>query len=513
MTPAADAPRPAAKISPALLLVPIAVLLGFYLASIGPYWNISPDSAAYVSWARSLAAGQGLGSQAYQPPLTSLLFAVALRFFPSGYLALNALNRALLLASLGVACALIARSDSRPRALLLLLLLLASTVVSHESTQLLSEPTYMLFSFAALWFLDDGASPGGARDSRRLVAGSLCLVATPMARTIGTSLLVAVLAWEFLRRRRRGMRGIVIAAIGVGVVAVVLWELLATHQGSPGKFQQFFLVDQWNPATGFLTPAAFVRRVLAGVHQVGQLGSALVNGYVTGRPKIDLLARTLGVLVAVVALIAARRRTLTWLYTTVFLAVVLAHMAIGNYSDRRLLLPVVPFVLNYVADFAVGVTARLRAAWSRGVMQIGMTAYVLVFCAIGVQALADGVHEAHSSPFGSFPLKRPQAYDTERLALRLRELSEPGDRYGALQTAMWDIVAERHGVPVPRPAPDTRQALLGWAADSAIRYVLVDRRSTTGDTLLSVLRSDSSSFHLLDENRGASLYEVIARAQ
>src|SRR4026208_1772072 len=56
------------RLTTAILLAGIAGFAGLYLASIGPYWNISPDSASYVGWGRSLARGAGGGAPRLSPP-------------------------------------------------------------------------------------------------------------------------------------------------------------------------------------------------------------------------------------------------------------------------------------------------------------------------------------------------------------------------------------------------------------------------------------------------------------
>src|SRR5437870_4640091 len=65
-----------------VLLAVIALLAVLYLASIGPYWNISPDSATYVGWAKALVAGVPFARGPVQPPVTSFIYAAVLTVFP-----------------------------------------------------------------------------------------------------------------------------------------------------------------------------------------------------------------------------------------------------------------------------------------------------------------------------------------------------------------------------------------------------------------------------------------------
>ncbi len=143
-------------IVPSLLLLVVAYIAYQYLAAIGPYWNISPDSATYVEAARSLAGGSahGIAASRPHPPVTSVLFAPLLAVWPDGYRALNGLNTALLLAALFLAYRLLVRKAGPRHAALTILLTLGSIRFFHESAQLLSEPAYMFLSLLVLFLID-----------------------------------------------------------------------------------------------------------------------------------------------------------------------------------------------------------------------------------------------------------------------------------------------------------------------------------------------------------------------
>jgi len=78
----------------AAILLALVLLAILYVMAIGPYWKISPDSVSYVSAAVSLASGQGYNEAGKPvilfPPVTSLMFCIAIMLFPGSYLALNA---------------------------------------------------------------------------------------------------------------------------------------------------------------------------------------------------------------------------------------------------------------------------------------------------------------------------------------------------------------------------------------------------------------------------------------
>jgi hypothetical protein len=68
------------------LLVCVGIFVALYFAAVSTYWNISPDSATYVGFAKAFAAGTLPDEPPLQPPMTSLLYTPLLVLFPDSYL-------------------------------------------------------------------------------------------------------------------------------------------------------------------------------------------------------------------------------------------------------------------------------------------------------------------------------------------------------------------------------------------------------------------------------------------
>lgn len=519
----------AAPATPILAAV-TAVLAGLYVASIGPYWNISPDSATYVGWGRSLAAGREWGSPPTTPPVTSLVFAAVLALFPGGYVALNAVTKLLIFGGLALAFILIRRRSGRTVAWLTVVLSLASTHVYHESTQLLSEPAYLLFSMAALLMLDEPARGDGTGDRgaaersrpawlREWAPGALLLVVV-MTRYIGITLPLAVLLVEgtaVARRRRRPRLLLALMAL-LALSAAFVWGRQLRPDNAAGWFQTFVLVDPWTPSSGRLSAVALLERIRDNIGWLPAAGGMLFNLWSTARPKPDFPLQVAGLLVLATGLYLSLRRRLTvdGVYLALYLAVVAAHMLVGGYGDYRFLVPVAPLLFYYGLE-AVRHLVRHTVAARLGTLPTtlvgGMGAfYVIAFVGLGLEDARSGVHEAHSSPFGEYPIKRPSNFDAERLALWLKSNSGPNDRYAAGQKDMFDVISERRGFDLLPARTSPHEAFVTWLEQQRVRYLLVDRTgSALGDSLLALVRAYPRVFPVIWELPRASLHQVTPR--
>jgi hypothetical protein len=475
--------------------VVLAVLAGLYLASIGPYWNISPDSATYVGAARSLAAGQGFGDTPFHPPVTALVFTAAALVSPTGYFAFNALNTLVLLAGMAVAVAVIARRFGRPRALVCVLLALAYRQTYHESTQLLSEPTYVLLSFLALLVLDDKGSEhrrstSGARD----IGAALLLIGVAMTRTVGLTLALSVILVEgaSMLDRRRAPRLALVAGAIAALVAVGVWEVYTATWGTPTKFEMFLLRDPWSSSSGILSAGEVASRVLQNAKTVAAAGSVLFNVVSTGTAWLDLLLGMAAALLLFAALTVAlvRCRGLLEVYTALYTAVILAHVLIGGFDPFRHLVPVMPLLFLFVIELVAVVARRWARGWVGASWRLAGVTFVAGYVAVGIRVAAEGVRAEHSSPFPGYPIKRPSNYDLQRAAMMLRDLSAEGERYASPQPDMFDVLTGREGHAVPAAARRSSAAFQDWIDDQRIAYVIVDLKAKEdADTLLRLLRA------------------------
>ena len=489
----------------------VALLAGLYLASIGPYWNISPDSATYVEWGRSLASGKGWERAPPLPPVTAVLYAGVLYFFPDGYVALNAFTQLLILTSMGLVFGLLARRDDPVRALLVILLSLASTSLHYASTQLLSEPTFMLVSLAALVLLERSGTLA------ECLAGVLLVIAA-MTRTIGLVLAVAVLLVEAHAAvaRRREPRPVLIAFALLAFLGVVLWDLYAAHGSYLAVQLRTLLVgDPWSPDPSAPSVTRLLDGIRDNVRMLPAAGGILLNARSpeTGWPGI--LARVSGTVLLAVGLHRALRErvSVTPVYVLLYVAVVSVRMLAGDEHENRFLVPVIPFVFHYALDGARHRAAFLERgalrSWWVPSLRVAGALYVIWFLGVGMTQMMGGVRNAHSSPFGSYPIKRPGNYDAQRIALWVKDHTRPQDRYASAQSSMFDVLTERRGfdiVPGRTLSPD---AFLPWLEERQVRYLFVDHTlREVRDPLLVVIRSHPRRFQPVLLLPRASLYEV-----
>jgi hypothetical protein len=205
--------------------------------------------------------------------------------------------------------------------------------------------------------------------------------------------------------------------------------------------------------------------------------------------------------------------SVTPVYVLLYVGLVTARMLAGDEHEYRFLVPVIPFVFQYAFDGARHLAGSLPRSWAPA-LRIAGALYVVCFLGMGVPEIARGVRDAHSSPFGSYPLKRPGNYDLQRIALWVREHSRPQDRYASAQRDMLDVLTERRGfdiVPGRTLRPD---AFLPWLDERQVRYLFVDHTlPEVRDPVLAVIRSQPGRFREVLLLPQASLYEVQPREE
>ena len=508
------------------LFAAVAILVAIYIARIGPYWNISPDSATYVGLARALVAGEPYARGSIQPPVTSLVYAVVLFFFPDGYTALNAATVLLICLALACAFALVRRHAGRTQAFVVVLLSLASVRFYAEGSQLLSEPSYMLFSMAALWLLDrppsvdatDDARPLSRRDT--MLAGTFMIV-TVLTRAVGLALVLAVLVAEGWRVvRRRGSANVLLAGFAAAaVVAVVLWEMVGSRSSYAADWFRMFLLRDASPGdAGGLSLSSLFSRVGENRGALPAVGALLMNSWRSPSDWLNVLLPVGGTILFLAGLFQSLRRrvTVSAIYVLIYVGVVTAHSVVGGFIDQRYLVSVLPLLIHFSLEAARGliswVSLRLpRFDAARATLVLG-TVYVALYTAVAIEPIRQGVADAHSSPFGAYPIKRPSNFDLQRVAMWMAEHAGPDDTFASWQRDMIEVLAERRGYALSDKLVTPADSLTGWLEAQHIRFLVVDHRSgSRGDSLVAAVRRHPGAFQLVTALRNASLYEVRPR--
>jgi len=169
-----------------------------------------------------------------------------------------------------------------------------SPAIVDYSHWVLSDPTFLLFTLAALWALErageEGAKPGW------MIGGVAATGLAYFTRSAGLPLVVALVAWLALRRR---WRTLAVTLVALGVPAV-LWWLRARGVGDVQYVSEFWMVDPYDPAKGTITVVGLAGRVAANL-----------GGYVTGHVPGGL-AGGLGAFGAALGVILTAAAVLGW---------------------------------------------------------------------------------------------------------------------------------------------------------------------------------------------------------
>ncbi|MDB4906551.1 MAG: hypothetical protein JWO05_1335 [Gemmatimonadetes bacterium] len=482
----------------AIAAVLAALLAALLLAGIGPHWEISPDSATYVGAAQRWAAGR-FDTGAGGPPLTSAAFALVLRAAPRGYTALNAWNHLLLLSGILLAWRLLARDDPRAAGISAVLSL-CSVALINASTQLLSEPLYLLLSVAALRCVTIPRQSGGARQA---VAGAALLVALALTRTIGLALVLAV-AWTSWPRdgvRLDTRTRLLLLGSAAACCAAVAWDSLAGAGYIGGWLRMFAVDDPFASAPRSLGVGALASRAWHGAAMLGTPGRAVLN--VT--PPGSAWARDTVLLLASLLVLACARRALrgklrvAGVYVAVYVTVVLAHMIFMGDDDLRYLLPVMPFLV-----YSVVVTAL------RGRHHVALAAWALLFVGVGTQRLVRVIRAAHLPAEDGFEIRRSSNTDLEQVARWLREHSAPDARFAARQRSMLVVLTRREGSDLAS-APRSANLVAAWLEARGVQYVVLHDEAKGSATATLVTRMPRRFPPVMILPR-AGLYRVLAPA-
>ncbi len=464
--------------------------------------------------------GERLGITPINPPVTALLFAAVLRFFPHGYVALNTLTPLLLFAALGFAAGPIMRRVGRNAGLLVLLLTLASTRFHDASTRLLSEPAYLAFSMAALFLLDSKVAPDSPPPTApppgqwwTWIAG-LLMVTAMMSRIIGVTLPLAILTvqglawWRFGRSPNRLLTGLALVSLGI----IVGWEIYTGQGYAAGWLRMIEGSNPWIPDAPRASTGELLARVVRNLPGLSDGGSWLLNSWSSDSPPADLLLRSIATATFTVGLFLAGRRRMgiVEMYVALYLVVVLVNRLAGEDPNYRFFLPILPLLICYsvlAVQTALGRIGARRDLMHR--LLLGAAAAgVLLYLKASWPESVRGVVAAHYSPFGDYPIKRPQNVDAQRLALWLRDHSAPEERYASAQRDMFDVITERRGYDLVPGQFTPRGAFLSWLEQRRVRYLLVDHTSPLGDSLLVVVREYPALFTRIGHLSNASLYRL-----
>jgi len=483
-----------------------------YLLAISTYWNITPDSAMYVMAGESIANGAGYHTRSHRvplfPPMTSLVFSLCVLLFPQSYFALNVVVAILTLCSLLLAFILFKYELKTHHAFLIVLMSLGSTALFLQSTLLLSEIIYLFFSLLALVVIR--LSSRETKSLRLEILVGITLLAACMTRIVGLALVAAMIvsiliSWATHRVRPSAVRITMLLAV---VAVVSLWEYSNMHRGI-SYFKLFFQNEPWFEEAGYMSPVVLVTRSFQNLGRSEQIVALFSNGILEHFGYVPTLFIPLAMFFFLVGLFISLKdfRTVTPIYTAIYLWVIATWQ--GDEIIRHLIL-ILPFLLYYSflgIEFVKDKTKSLTGPVVPALISAAAGCYVVAYLGFGLTHIISAIPEQHQSPFGTYLIKYRENYDTQRLAIWLKDHSNRGDSYVTQHADMMDIITERRGYNLP--LSENPKELLDLLRNKKIHFVLADKKKTEVQKyLLPVIATHPDEFSLIKDEKDASLYQV-----
>jgi hypothetical protein len=297
-----------------------------------------------------------------------------------GFDAQIVLSVLLSVAALGTAYLIAARHFDRRIALAALAALAVSPSLIVRAGTVASEPAYMLLSLLALLVLSD------RRGERWLVVGGTLVVAAGLTRTVGATLIAAVVLSLVLERRFAGAAGLTVAA-GLTLGLWLLWSALAPDKFIGGSYVADALATvQQQPRVHSSYAVVLAGRL---VHNASDYARIIVESViplptVAGALPVNLL--WLGVAGGGLAagLVAAWRRCRV---VALYLLVTAALLLAWPWAIARFLEPVTPLVVPLWLWGLWLLAGRLRPQWRFGVTAGAAVAVVATSLVASVQAV------------------------------------------------------------------------------------------------------------------------------
>jgi len=369
----------------ALLACATPLLLAF--AWQGGLASVSDDSASYLVLAQAIAGNNPavlpwVGYHTHFPPL----FPLALALTGGAADFRNAHALVALLLALGVA--LVYRfawkeTWRRDAAAGLALAFLACPTTWVSAKGILSEPLFLCVSLGAILYYQARLEAAGGSTRDWLVLG-LLLAATVLTRVVGVTLIVAFLLHIAVRVRRGQPApriGQLAAALAPAAVLVLAWVTMRPV-AAQDSYQRVStnMVQSWSGNSGVMS--------LVGLRTIaeGWIASFTADANVSVGAVAAVALLALAALAGLVRRLAANRVD-AW-YVAIGL-VVIVWWVFNEDNTRRLIFPLLPFLLFYAGDMAVH-ACRLAGRERYAKPAVAVAAVLLALAAAPALALFVG---------------------------------------------------------------------------------------------------------------------------
>lgn len=333
-------------------LFPFAILILVGVLTLDTRLHINGDNVAYMRLAESIRGGDIWPASRFPPGFPWLLAGVQSML---GMVLLPQKILVFLFYALGSFLAVrLAQSLWGPLKGALAACLGVSLVPILEYSHIvMSEVPFLAVVLAALWFVDGDAKTHRSQErlKRAVVAGLLAGVSF-WIRSMGLAVVLAIPLALLLRGGRR----LALASLGAAILVILPWIVKTAVGAGAGEsyLRQLLLVNPYHPEFGYLTPAAFLTRVVYNVkeyfileipHAVWpvQFRSTYTDAVGLARQlPIPVVAGAL--FLTTVGLVKEVWRRRAWVLVVVLtLGVCIVWPPI--WTSSRFLLPVIPFLM------------------------------------------------------------------------------------------------------------------------------------------------------------------------
>jgi hypothetical protein len=503
----------------ALVAVILLVIIGFsalYLGGIGPYWKITPDSTTYVLGAKSIAEGHGYKEREKPahlfPPATSIIYAFFIRFFPDNYLVLRAVTVVAALLALLCFFLLFKKEKGILTSSVLILLSAGSIMLFTQTTFLLSDIFYLLFSGLSLLLIYD-IFKGDAGKLEYAAMGAAVFVAC-MTREIGLALVAAVMVASaacIFKKERKVSVVLTSLLMLIALVAVLAWELRSYKVGGYSYISLFLQKEEYVPGSGMASLADIVNSFIANFGRYGRMGDLIMNKHYQQTAAFHSYFHMAMLAIFFIGLLNSFRKksNVTGIYTVLYL------ISVGlNKGDAglRYFVPIVPLLFYYVLEglgFIRDLAKPLIRPFLAMLCYAMLVAAVLMYAWHGMTYMIKAIPKERASPFGDFKIKYERNYDYQSLAIWLRDNTDDKARYVCFHPNVVDVITHRKGYAFPLSRNPSK--LIDLINKVSAEYVLVDK-DDAGDNefLVPVIKAFPSNFKIIKDEKKAMLYEFKA---
>ncbi|MSR22914.1 MAG: hypothetical protein EXR92_05125 [Gemmatimonadetes bacterium] len=409
-----------------LLVLSVAGVMVAAVATPAPHTG--GDNAGYLSLAHSLISGDGyveawdpaVPPHTKYPPVFPVLLAGLMLAGASTWTAFKTLSAIGISLAALLAFAWASRRSGPISGVAVALLAVLSFGWLDASRWILSEPTFLTFTFLALWAADRAIPPARPSPERlsperlSLAWLGLATLATALAcltRAAGAPLGIALIATLLLARRVSS------AAAVAGALAVpgIWWVVRSWQAGGAGAYQsEFWMVNPYDPGLGVLGWLDLPIRAWANLRRY--VGAVLPREWWPGLG--DGWTLVFGVVMGIAVLVGwwlrvrEREAGTADLFAPLYFGMVLVWPEV--WSGERFLLPLYPLLLLYAGEALRFAGRRLGHLSELGLPAVGFLILALPALPAGIamaedarmcRSVVDGsgdVFQCHSEAFQEF---------------------------------------------------------------------------------------------------------------